>query len=137
MILTYRMFTNIRDTSVSHPKTSLTSMLIAFFLELCKLWSTVSLVLPSCSKYLTLTKLSRASSLNPLLKRSIILLQIVITSTFIHFINNKKYQPSGEWGLAHHLQHRTACLIQNGRQFLEVGKNFGYWTLWLLARANI
>ena len=36
--------------------------------------------------------------------------------------NNLKYQPSGPGGtrsppeMLHHLQHRTACLIQNGRR---------------------
>ena len=31
--------------------------------------------------------------------------------------------------LAYRLQHLTTCLIQNGRQGLEIGQTFGYWTL--------
>ena len=31
--------------------------------------------------------------------------------------------------LAHRLQRRTACFIQNGQQGPEIGQTLGYWTL--------
>ena len=31
--------------------------------------------------------------------------------------------------LAHRLQRRTACFIQNGRQGPEIGQTLSYWTL--------
>ena len=50
--------------------------------------------------------------------------------------NRKKYQPSGKGGTRsspatlHRLQHRSACLIQNGRQGLEISQALNYWTSW-------